>query len=407
MLTKDLLRFNQNRQAKIFPRFLQVDNKATLLLVEELTTLYLTGSDQSREDLAELAQPIINGYRSPLIAKGVNKLLLDRCLFREPDKELEPFRAEIFTTAAKLLKSPETKMDSLTNFRDSIGKSYDREADELAAALHGDLPIRQPLETFKTIKPEKLIQRYNLAQAQGLLFNSSQMSLTFKEPDVGRRRFFFRYLKFFRLLTRVYQEGPGKYRLELDGPLSLFDQTRKYGLRMANLLPVIVLLSQWSLTAKVKPEQKSSTLELDQNSGLVSHYSTTTAYVPEEFTTFGEQFKREVNEWKIQKNSPLLDLGKQEVAIADFSFRHKSGQVVHLELFHRWHKGVLEKRIRHLDQSRKKIPLVIGVDRFLTKDPSTQKQLEHSDWYKNHGLPFNAFPPVKRVVKCLESFLVE
>jgi uncharacterized protein len=407
MLTKDLLRFNRNRQARIFPRFLSADNRVTLLLAEELSNLYQTGIDQSREDLMELAQPIINGYRSPLIAKGINKLLLDRCTFREPDTEVEQFRAEVFATAAKLLTNADPKMDSLSHFRAVIGKKYERDADDLAVALHGDLPIRQPLQSFKAISAQKLVHRYNMAQAQGLLFNCSQLTLTIREPDVGRRRFFFRYLKFFRLLAQTYREGAGEYRLELDGPLSLFDQTRKYGLRMANLLPVIALLSRWSLTAKVKPEQQSGTLILNQDDGLISHYSFSTAYIPEEFDIFAQQFKQEVKSWKIKKNLPLLDLGRQELAIPDFSFRHESGQTVHLELFHRWHKGALGRRIKQLQRSRKKIPLAIGVDRFLSKDPTMQKQMEGSDWFQKHGFPFNAFPPVKRVVKCLEGFLAD
>jgi uncharacterized protein len=405
MLTKDLIRYNRNRKSQLFPRFLTVDNRTTLQLVEELATLYQTGIKQSREELLELAQPIINGYRSPLIARGINKLLLDRCQFKEPDTDVEPFRAQVFSTAAKFLASSNPKMDSLTYFRAEMGQAYEQEADDLAAALHGDLPIRQPLLSFEEIPAQKLVHRYNLAQAQGLLFNSSAMSLTFEEPDIGKRRFFFRYLKFFRLLARLYKEKKGVYRLELDGPLSLFDQTRKYGLRMANLLPVIVLLSHWSITARVKPEQNSGTLTLDQDSGLVSHYKTTTAYVPEEFEVFAKQFKKEIKEWKIQKNSPLLDLGKQELAIPDFSFRHQSGQVVHLELFHRWHKGALAQRLRHLDKVQKKIPLAIGADRFLNKDATTLKRLENSEWFGQHGLPFNAFPPVKRVVRCLEGFL--
>ncbi|MBF0455965.1 MAG: DUF790 family protein [Magnetococcales bacterium] len=405
MLTKDLLRFNRNRQARLFPRFLNPEDRVTLNLVEELAGLLLAGIGQSREDLAELAQPIINGYRSPLIAKGVNKLLLDRCLFREPDAGVERFRGEVFATATQLLTQDNPDMDSLTHFRAAVGHAFGKEADSLATELHGDLPIRQPLEEFDPLPAVRLIHRYNLAQVQGLLFNATRMTVTFTEADVGRRRFFFRYLKFFRLLARVYREGQRSYRLELDGPLSLFDQTRKYGLRMANLLPVICLLSQWSLKANVKPEQRAGTLEMDHNDGLISHYTLTTAYVPEEFQIFAKQFKDTVKEWKIQKNAPLLDLSKQELVIPDFSFRHSSGQVVHLELFHRWHKGALIQRIKHLQSSRKRIPLLIGIDRHLTKDPPTLKLLEKSAWFQEHGFAFNAFPPVKRVVKALAGFL--
>ena len=405
MLTKALLRFSRNRQGQIFPRFLNADDKITQNLVEELSNLYQVGSEQSREELAELAQPVINAHRSPVIAKGINKLLLARCEFKEPDSEVEPFRTQVYAAATEILTSDDPKMDSLSHFRASIGKIFARDADELAAALYGDLPIRQPLQSFKPIPAQQLIHRYNLGQAQGLLFLSSEVNLTFNEPDVGRRRFFFRYLKYFRLRTQIYKEGQGKYRLEMTGPMNLLDQARTYGKRMGNLLPVVCLLAKWSLVAKVKPEQRASTLELDQNSGLQSHYSVTTSYVPEEFKIFATQFKSEAKGWKLQKISPLLDLGKHEIAVPDFSFRHESGIVVHLELFHRWHKGPLLQRLKHLSLLKATIPLVIGVDRFLTKDASTNSQLERSSWFQNHGLPFNSFPPVKRVVKSLESFL--
>ncbi|MBF0448898.1 MAG: DUF790 family protein [Magnetococcales bacterium] len=407
MLTKDLLRFSRNRQAQVFPRFLKADDRITLDLVESLANLYQNGIDQSREELSELAHPIINGHRSPLIAKGINKLLLDRCLFQEPDSNIEPFRAQVYATAAHWLIKDDPELDSLSHFRSVVGQRHDQPADELAAALHADLPIRQPLRSFETVSAEKLIHRYNLAQAQGLLFNSNKMTLTFTDTDVGRRRFFFRYLRFFRLLARVHKTGPGQYRLEVDGPLSLFDQTRKYGIRMANLLPVICLLSQWSLTASVKPEKQSGTLKLDHNDGLISHYRLTTAYVPEEFKIFAEQFKKAKTEWKISNNPPLLDLGKQELSIPDFSFVHQRGTVVHLELFHRWHKGALQQRLKQVALGRKKINLAIGIDRFLNKDPSLAKQLEQSGWFQKHGLSFNAFPPVGRVVKTLEGFLEE
>ncbi len=123
MLTKGLLRFSRNRQSQIFPRFLKVDDKITLLLVEELAELYTTGIEQSQEELSELAQPIINAHRSPLIAKGINKLLIDRCQFKEPDLDVAPFRAKVFATSASLLTKDDPNLDSLTNFRELWGVS--------------------------------------------------------------------------------------------------------------------------------------------------------------------------------------------------------------------------------------------------------------------------------------------
>ncbi len=406
MLTKDLLRFN-SRQGRIFPRFLDVHNKLLLNLAEELTGLYDSGRGQSREELAELAAPIINGHRSTLIAKGLNKLLLDRCDFQEPDGELEAFRQRVFETAAQRMREPE--LNNLRTFRQAVGENLGMEPDPLAERLHADLPIRQPLLAFRPMSGEKLLHRYNLAQAQGPLIWSDALTLRFKEPAIGKRRQFFRYLKFFRLLATVRQEGPGAFFIKLDGPLSLFDNARKYGLQLAMILPAICLLGQWRIEATVRiGNHPAARLELDETSGLKSHFSRTSAYVPDSFERFAEDFKKGVEAWNIQGSIPLLDLGGQELVVPDFTFRHQSGQLVHLELFHRWHAGVLERRLPRLDDDKgNKQPLAIGVDRALTRETRMARLLEGSAWYQRHGFPFNEFPPLKRVVDCLEGFLSE
>ena len=403
MLTKDLLRYSSHK-GNIFPRFLDVSNQLLLNLAEELSNLYESGKGQSREELAELATPIINNYRSTLIAKGLNKLLLDRCTFEEPDGELETFRQEVFETAARRMKEP--GLNNLQTFRQAVGDSLATEADPLAARLHADLPIRQPLLTFRPLPGENLLHRYNLAQAQGPLLWADSLTIQFKEPKVGKRRQFFRYLKFFRLLATVRQEGPGAFSIQLDGPLSLFDNARKYGLQLATFLPAICILNQWRVKATVRiGHNPAAQLELDETSGLKSHFIRTSAYVPDSFEYFSTEFKKSVKNWKIQGTLPLLNLGGQELVVPDFSFRHKSGLVVHLELFHRWHVSALQRRLPQLDGKGKKKSLAVGVDRALSKEPNTATLLEQSSWFQQHGFPFNEFPPLKRVVNCLDGFL--
>lgn len=404
MLTRDLLRYNTTRNGRIFPRFLDVQSQLLLNLAQELTALYESGDGASREELAELATPIINGHRSILIAKGLNKLLLDRCAFQEPDGELEALRMAVFETAAGCMREP--GMNSLQTFRQTVGQAMTSEPDALAAALHADLPVRQPLLGFRPISPVNLLHRYNMAQAQGPLLWADRLTVWIREPQLGRRRQFFRQLKFFRLLAQVAPDGPGGFRIDLDGPLSLFDSTRKYGLQLASFLPAVCVLENWRIQARVRiGGDDAADLELDQTSGLKSHITRTSAFVPDSHDRFAEQFQETAPDWKIQAATPLLDLGGQELAVPDFSFRHTGGQVVHLELFHRWHAAALLRRLPRLDGSGKKPALALGVDRFLGRQPEVAAHLENSPWYRDHGFPFNTFPPVKRVIQCLDGFL--
>ncbi|MBF0428407.1 MAG: DUF790 family protein, partial [Magnetococcales bacterium] len=114
MLTKELLRYDR-REGRLIPRFVDATTLLLQNLVRDLSLVYAAGEGQSREELADAVLPLINSYRSPMIAKGVNKLLLDRCTFRESLEGLEEQRMAIFTTAAKHLRADDR--DDLELFR--------------------------------------------------------------------------------------------------------------------------------------------------------------------------------------------------------------------------------------------------------------------------------------------------
>lgn len=47
------------------------------------------------------------------------------------------------------------------------------------------------------------------------------------------------------------------YEAVLDGPASLFSQSQKYGIRMANFLPALPLCDRWEMTAEVLADETS------------------------------------------------------------------------------------------------------------------------------------------------------
>ncbi|MBF0158904.1 MAG: DUF790 family protein [Magnetococcales bacterium] len=409
MLTKELLRFSLRRD-EIVPRTVDVGDRTLLLLARNLIDLYGSSVGQTVEELAELAQPIVNSYRSPVIAKGLNKLLLDRCRFRVSDPELESWRLAVFQAAAALLGN--RSMNDLSHYRQAVAQQLQTDPDSLSRRLYADLALRQPLEEFQRYTPEQLLQRYNMAQAQGLLLWSTALEVKLSEPDTGKRRQLLRHLRFFRLLTRIHQQQD-EIHITVDGPLSLLQHTQKYGLQLAAFLPALCAMSRWQIAARIRMEQQPQAwLRLDQSSGLQSHYQQTWVYRPEAITSFAEQFNNQDDKddnqsrWQMMEESPILTRYGAELVVPDFSFQHDSGLVVHLELFHRWHRGPLLRRLEQLathDDDRCR--LAIGVERALAKEQSTQALLQQSLWYQSYGFEFNEFPPVRRVMGCLNRFL--
>ncbi|OSM02042.1 DUF790 family protein [Magnetofaba australis] len=403
MLGGEHLRFNQ-RKGEIHPRFVDVENQALLRATGDLIDLYAQGEGESREGLAEMAQPVIaSGYRSPKILKGLDKLLQNRCEFREPEAGLSEFRMQVLQRSAELLS--EADMGDLTEFRRLLAEPFGEHPDALAERLYADLPNRQPLVKFRPIKPGDLLNRYNVSQVQGLLLRCEQLTATIHDDDPGHVRLLLRHLKFQQLLAEVRKQADGAIQLTLDGPLSVLMNTNKYGLQLALFFPALLLMKRWRIEAKIQMRGKQrADLALDESSGLKNYYRQTTAYRPPAFDVLAAALTEAGGPWRLLDEPPLLDLGRQELLAADFAFAHESGTTIPLEMFHRWHRGPLLHRLAYLGENAQ-LPLCIGVDRALAKEKDVARALEQSTWFAQHGFLFSDLPPLKRVIAALESWL--
>ena len=408
MLSKEHLRF-QRAKGSIVPRFVDATNKLLVNLTGEMIDVYQNGAIEglTREELSELTQPLISGHRSMVVAKGINKLLLDRCQFKDPDDGVAENREKVFAAATQLL-SRQGALPDLPTYRQLVGELVKRDPDELSENLYADLPIRQPLTGFKEIESGPLLHRYNLAQVQGLLLHAAELTAEISDPDVGKQRQFFRYLKFFQLMARIERPrgGKGSFRITVDGPISVLTNTQKYGLQLAMFLPAIVAMEGWSIEAEIKQKgHRATSLALDHNTVLRSHYNNLDAYRPDEFQAFAAEFKKTTKAWSLSEKTAPIDLGGQNILVPDFTFKHKaSKKTIHLELFHRWHKKGLLHRLEGLNGSSRTL-LALGVDRAIKKDSRAQGAMNRSPWFQEHGFLYNGFPPVKRVLATLESFL--
>ena len=72
-----------------------------------------------------------------------------------------------------------------------------------------------------------------MALAQAILLRSTGVTVHVYGETPARYRQLFRAIKFHRLICDIQPSGPDAYTLHLDGPLSLFSATQKYGLQLA------------------------------------------------------------------------------------------------------------------------------------------------------------------------------
>lgn len=401
MLTRELILY-QTSDGTLTPRFIDPGNVKLLDIAAQLIAVYEDGIGLRREELDEQVLPIVLAHRRTKLLKGLNKLLLDRCKFGNlASDDLSARRMRVFAQSAHHIQAHDGR-ESLAAHRDAVIGQLPAGDREWAEDCFNDLPARAPLLSFKPLSPRDLLERYNCALPQTLLLftNAVQLRFTDSRPHVYRQ--FFAYLKFFRLLASVKKINDTTFDLTIDGPLSLFALTKKYGFNLALLFPAIPTLEKWRLSADIRiPHKRRATLVLDEASHLTSSYHHFAAYIPDEVPLFRASLQEKLAGWAVEDTIDVITLGSQDTCIPDVSLRSSDGRVVHIELFHRWHHAALSRRLKALHkQAPLGSTLMIGVDRFLYKK-EMKALLDKSPYFKKLGFLFSGFPSAEHVISLL------
>src|SRR5262249_47512417 len=136
----------------------------------------------------------------------------------------------------------------------------------------------------------------------------------------ARYRQLFRELKFHRLLYRVEGSMADGYMFQIDGPLSLFSSTNKYGLQMALFLPTLLHCAHFRLDAELRwgPKREPRSFHLEAADGLVSHRADTGTYVPAELGAFVDRFRQVAPAWEISETTEVVELGREGIWVPDY-----------------------------------------------------------------------------------------
>lgn len=140
------------------------------------------------------------------------------------------------------------------------------------------------------------------------------------------------------------------YEAVLDGPASLFSQSRKYGIRMANFLPALPHCTRWELEATILVDEsigETRPFTLDHTAGLETYYSAGNRYDSDVERTLAEKWERANTEWELVREDDVFDLGA-EVMLPDFALEHPDGRRAILEIVGFWTPEYLEKKLEKI-----------------------------------------------------------
>lgn len=410
MLTGNLVRARTTKD-KVIPIYLDRDDPNWAEVAETLLLVFREGIGMTRGEIAAEVEELIGGGGLRTLAQqGLAKVLEDRAEFEVvADAPPDQVREKVFTAAAaerRRLAADGTGPHGRHPFdREAVlaavGSELGIPPDQVAATLFADLKEENRLQAFTDISARRLIDRYNVALAQAVLLKAVGIEVEIRGEKPARYRQILRWLKFRRLLFTAAGSMEAGYLFHIDGPLSLFSATNKYGLQVALFLPALLNCADFRLTAELRwgPKREPKLFVLRKADGLVWPHPEPSTYVPAEVAAFAERFRQIAPDWTLSDATDLVELGGEGVWVPDFKATHRpTGTEVYLEILGFWKRSSLERLTRLLPKHGPPRYVLALSDR-LKVDEGTLAALD------GPVVAFKEIPNAPEILKRLESFV--
>jgi uncharacterized protein len=406
MLPTDLLMARPNGEEMV-PKRLPLDGKS-LAVATHLISLFQQCQGQPQKELDRQLLELEGETTDYRIKRGLAHLLKSETFSKfEIVSPLDPqlLRQRVFALSAQATPLPQTATATLGAIAIQLSQELDHEVfpAQVATGLYADLQENRILTEFTAPTPEALLHRYNLSQVQGIFYKASQIQINAHRNDPGEYKLLFRYLKLFGLMAYIEGDAEHGFSIAIDGPTSLFKASTRYGLDIAKMIPALLHVTKWSLSADLQikdqytKQEKTRRFALDSGCGLVSHYPPGKPYDSMLESAFANRWDSLKSEWILEREVDLIPI-PGSVMIPDFRLVHPDGRSVLLEIVGYWRPEYLRKKFSQVRQSGCE-NLILAISERLNLEKAGVKVGEVPAkviWFKDKLLP-------KAVLKVLEG----
>jgi predicted nuclease of restriction endonuclease-like RecB superfamily len=379
MLTADLVRVKRDGD-RIAVKPLEGKQRERMRAIAglylDLATAHL---GLSREDLEARCGEVDVSPQDRRVAEGLLKLVLDRCTFaQEEGPDPAALRREVFRRAAAMRRADE--FDRETVLVESAA-ALNLAADDLDRLLFADLKGAQKLVEFDAVDVEGLLELYDRSLGQAVLLRAVRVEVRVRAGWPGAYRALFHRLKFLRLLYVVHPlPGDGGYRIEIDGPYSLFDQVTKYGLQLALLIPALEACGPWSLDAEVlwDKDRKRLRFSLEGAPAPVDRPKRAQR-LPDDVAALVEAFRKLETPWEPSAARDVLNLPGVGVCVPDLVFVHRETRAkAYLEVLGYWSRAAVWRRVEMAERGLKQRVIWAVSDRLRVSEAALPPDLPGS-----------------------------
>jgi uncharacterized protein len=353
MLTADLAQSWQ-RGGRTGPRYIDTEDASYLQEATDLIGIFDAHRGHARAEIERALEEYVGTGTDYRILRGLIKLLMDRCEFDTACGAADPaeIRRVLFLKARQ--HHPVTGNETARALVVAeVASELNCAPEVLMDGLYADLPLNQKLIDFEAFGARELLDRYNVAQAQALLYRCVEMSLFIEPQDPAGYRELFGAIKAYRLIHTIKGNAATGYEVRLDGPVSMFHRSQKYGVQMAVFLPALLTCKGWRMRAEIVSKKSGRAFfELNSNqTQLRSHYLSVPPYENPVLERLETAWARSDTSWSLEPGSEVIDLG-EGAFIPDFIIRHPEGWQVYLEVLGFWTPQHLKERLKEFEHGR-------------------------------------------------------
>lgn len=375
---------------------MKIDQK-NLDVATELITCFQEAQGATQGELDRQLQELEGDSPDYRFKRGLGHLLKSSCTF-EVVSPLEPqmLRERVFALSAQSVPSSYQGNQILSTLALQLSHELEREVmpEQIRTGLYADLGENRILTQFDAPTPSDLLHRYNLSQVQGVFYRASHLTLNAHRNVPGEYKLLFRYLKLFQLMAYIEGDADHGFTITIDGPTSLFSPSTRYGLAIAKLIPALLHVTRWSLSATLQTRDfytntwKTGRFSLDSDCGLVSHYPPGKPYDSMLEASFADRWESLKTDWVLEREVDLIPI-PGSVMIPDFRLVHPDGRMFLLEIVGYWRPEYLQKKFSQVRRAECN-NLILAISERLNLEKAGVKVSDvpaRIVWFKDKLLP--------------------
>jgi predicted nuclease of restriction endonuclease-like RecB superfamily len=392
MLQSSLIRA-KIRKGKIYPVFADINNVRDVELASTMIDRFKSAvkNGETKGSLASSVKELEYYYDYRLV-RGFYSLLERQSVFKSKADYhgIDPIllRRKVFEESSK-------RGFALTEYErgrimSDIAKAFNINSNMLEELLMSDMDDNLLIIELKPISVDKLIASYNLSLIQTLLFKC--VTFECKVSSGVEWKYLLRDVKRLGLMYMLeYDDNNNNSSSNkkvsnitciVDGPLSIFKMTEKYGTSIARLIPTIVNARDWYIRAWiVRDSNRARSYEFtlsskdnvmldksrDPSTNIYDYDGKSiTIYDSSTEERFANTFINYDTGWRlVREPEPIVVSNK--AFIPDFAFE-KGNIRVYLEIVGFWTKEYIERKlqkIRELRVERSDIDIIVAIDKEL------------------------------------------